>query len=201
MNEGSLEPINGLIYDCEIINCIPPSNGERDGQLWYCKGWTDYEGMGISCIGVYDLLKDQYRIFLEDNFRDFQHLVNGREHIIGFNSFFFDDKLCFANDIVVTTTYDLLAEVRIASGQPPVYTPGQTRGGYHLEALAQANLGYGKSGSGEQAPVLWQNGRYGAAIDYCLSDIQITKKLFDLRRSIKDPTNGKTLKLRDIYEQ
>lgn len=194
------EPINAVIYDCEIIRAIPDSE-ERLGEIEYCSGWRDFANMGISCIGAYDFLQDKYHIFLEDNFAEFWALADSREHIIGFNSLYFDDLLCAANDLPIKTTYDLLAEVRTASGQPPYYVRGETRGGYNLEALSQAKLGYGKSGSGAQAPILWQSGQKGAVINYCLLDIQITKKLFDLRHDLKDPTDGKVLKLRNLYER
>lgn len=191
-------PIDAIIYDCEIARCIPPKwDEEPDPELKYCNGWDDFSGMGISVIAAYDYWADRYRVFLPDNLDDFQALVSNRKAIIGFNSISFDDQLCYAHGLQVTTTYDLLAEVRIASGQPPHYVKGQTRGGYSLEQLAQANLGYGKSGTGSLAPELWQRGQRGSVIDYCLGDVAITKKLFEMRSRLTDPTTGETLTLRD----
>jgi hypothetical protein len=184
---------NAIVYDCEIIRCIPPA---ANPDLEYCAGWHDHAGMGISVIGVYDYLSDQYRVFLEDNFADFVKLAADREHIIGFNSLAFDDKLCAAHELPVTTTYDLLCEVRIASDQPPHYRPG-TRPGYSLERLAQANLKVGKSGSGAFAPELWQRGQIGRVIDYCLGDVALTKQLFDRRRQLIDPTGRGLMTLRE----
>jgi hypothetical protein len=182
-----------IVYDCEIIRCIPPV---LKSDLQYCGGWHDHTNMGISVIGVYDYLADQYRVFLEDNFADFARLVRGREHVIGFNSLAFDDRLCAAHGLEVTTTYDLLCEVRVASGQSPHYRPG-TRPGYSLERLAQANLGTGKSGSGALAPELWQRGQIGKTIDYCLGDVALTKRLFDRRAELIDPTGRGMLTLRE----
>lgn len=191
------EKINALIYDCEIIKAIPDHYGDDDESIDYCDGWTDFENMGISVIGVYDIYRGMTRVFLQDNFNAFQALVKQRDLIIGFNSISFDDLLCEANNISVRTDYDLLGQVRIATGQPPFYTKGLTRGGYSLEALAQVNLGYGKSGNGALAPVLWQRGNFGKVIDYCLLDVQITYELFKRRLTLKDPTNGFMLKLSD----
>lgn len=42
-----------LIYDCEIIKCIPIRSEKRDPSLEYCAGWEDYDGMGISLIGAW----------------------------------------------------------------------------------------------------------------------------------------------------
>ena len=191
------QPFNGLIYDCEIIKCIPAPGLEEDSGLQFCNGWNDFENMGILVIACYDYVDNTYRVFLDDNMSEFSDLVHYRRHVVGFNSLAFDDKLCAFNNIKVTTTYDLLAEVRAASGQPRHYVKGETRSGYSLERLAQANLGYGKSGNGKLAPVLWQQGQDGAVIDYCLQDVVITKKLFEMRSHLTDPTNGDLLQLAD----
>jgi hypothetical protein len=183
-----------IIYDCEIIRCIPPA---VKPDLEYCRGWSDHANMGISVIAVYDYLSKNYRVFLEDNFGEFADLAGSRDEVIGFNSLAFDDKLCAAHGIEVKTTYDLLCEVRAASGQPREYVYGRTRRGYSLEALARANLGTGKSGSGALAPELWQRGQRGAVISYCLGDVALTKRLFDRRAELVDPTGRGMLTLKE----
>lgn len=187
-----MEPINGLIYDCEIVKCIP--SGNLEPGLQYCDGWTDFANMGISCICCWDLLEDMPRIFLGDNLQEFQALANLRHLIVGFNSISFDDSLCSANGLKIETNYDLLCEVRIASGQPPLYTPGKTRPGYSLNNLALANLSIAKSGSGELAPKLWQQGKFGEVIDYCMRDVVLVKKLLQLKQ-LRDPVDGSLLTL------
>lgn len=182
-----------VIYDCEIARCIP--NKEPSPDLEYCQGWKDFPGMGISVICAYSSWQERYHIYLEDNLAEFQALINQAEEIIGFNSIAFDDQLCSANGLNVKTTYDLLCHVRVAAGMPPDYVKGKTRGGYSLEQLARVNLGYGKSGKGELAPELWQRGKRGQVIDYCMGDVSILKKLYQQRSRLLDPTNGKILTL------
>lgn len=194
-----------IVYDCEIIKCIPSSKEKTDPDLMYCNGWDDHENMGISVIGAYDYMTGQLKAFVDADmqvgmpqvsyFEHFQLLVNKRETVIGFNSVAFDDKLCEAHGIKIKTTYDLLREVRIASGQPPHYVPGETRGGYSLNALAKVNLASQKTGSGELAPKLWQQGKYYEVIRYCLNDVWLTKCLFDKRGFLVDPTDGSHLAL------
>ena len=41
-----------LIYDAEIINCVP-TNGEQNPNYTYCRGWSDFPNMGISVIGTW----------------------------------------------------------------------------------------------------------------------------------------------------
>ena len=188
-----------LAYDCEIENCIPNRGEPIEEGLNYCQGWGDHAGMGISVITVYTAPDDRYRVYCKDNLEEFAKLVAWAEEqrleIVGFNSIGFDDKLCAANGINIRTTYDLLCEVRIASGQPPYYVKGKTRAGYNLDAIAKATFGRGKTGSGALAPVMWQRGQIGAVINYGLYDIQLTKRLFDNRHQLIDPTTGELLVL------
>lgn len=188
--------MNILIYDCEIIKCIPDKNDLRKSGLEYCKGWDDYANMGISLIGAWLSWDNSIKIYPQSAFKAFQDAVNHAELIVGFNSISFDDKLCRANGIEISTDYDLLSEVWAAAGMPRTYTYGVTRAGYKLENLAWANLGRGKTGSGELAPELWQRGKEWEVARYLTDDILITKGIFQKRQLI-DPTDKSILQLRE----
>ena len=197
--------MKGLVYDCEIIRCIP----ERDmnPQYKYCAGWEDHKSMGISVIGTCDIVTGELKAFVNSQwshlgyspFIEFQKLIYKFQSeggsIIGFNNFSFDDSLCRANGIVIRSDYDLLRLVRLAAygnvsweSQPPGYN-------YSLSAIASAN-GYAKTGSGSSAAKLWQDGKYQEVIDYCLNDCFITYKLFEkfANGELIDPNDGKILK-------
>lgn len=198
--------MNALIYDVQIACCVPNSvaragtpDDEHLPDLEYCEGWHDFQGMGISCIAAYDYATDLYHLFLDDNFEAFQALVRSRKHIVGFNSSAFDDPLCAAQGLFVTTNYDLLNEVRAASAQPAHYVYGETRPDGALFALAIENLGFEKASIGRSAPELWQRGMRGAVLNYALRDVQITKALFDRRAALRDPTNSELLTLREPH--
>lgn len=188
---------NWLFYDCEIINCIPDRNAPNDPELTYCSSWDDYRNMGISCIATYFSGIDSYRIFKSNQFAEFQGLVDSADHVIGFNSKSFDDKLCAVNGLRIKTTYDLLSETWIAAGLPPRFTRGLTVAGYNLQQLAQENLGMGKSASGELAPVLWQQGKKHAVYTYCLFDVYLSVEILKLgwQGELIDPLTGESLKL------
>ncbi len=169
-----------IIYDCEIIRAIPPKDGNRLEDIEYCEGWDDHAGMGISVIGVYDYASDRYRVFCKDNFDEFQALVDSADLIVGYNSLKFDNQLCAANSLKVPNekSYDLLVEIWEAHGLASVFQyPSHV--GYSLDAVAQANFGDSKTGNGAMAPVLWQQGKIGQVIDYCLQDVRLTKRLMD----------------------
>ena len=191
-------PQSTLIYDCEIINAIPPRPGvERLHGVNYCAGWGDVANMGIACICAYDYETDLYRVFGEGNLDNFQTLVWNRENVVGFNSLAFDDELCNAEGLEVKTTYDLLVEVWRATGQPLKYTRGVTQPGTSLDELAYRNLGLRKSNSGDLAPVLWQRGHHAAVIDYCLRDVALTRGLLELGE-MRDPITDRCFQLNAI---
>lgn len=192
-----------IIYDIEIKNAIPPARGSRDTNVVYCEGWDDYPGMGIACIGVYDYRADRYRVFLEDNLDEFRSLVEKSSIIIGFNNIKFDDQLCAANNIIIQKekSYDLLVEMWRAAGIETYFKSWLTHGGYGLDSTCDLNFGLKKSGDGALAPVLWQRGKHGTVIDYCLNDIAMTKRLAEhvhFGRTIRSPKDGKDLDLRKL---
>jgi len=180
-----------LIYDCEIKKAIQGRKEPRAEGIEYCKGWDDHAGMGISCITAYDYRERRFRVFLEDNFDEFQTLVKERL-VIGFNSINFDDKLCAANGLEVTTEYDVLVELWAAAGLGPKFNY-RTHGGFGLDACGSVNFHRNKTGSGANAPVWWQRKLFGRTIDYCLEDSNLTKMLVDKiieADGLADPRNG-----------
>lgn len=184
-----------LFFDCEIAKCIPDKYCPNNPRYEYCQGWTDFKGMGVAIVCAYASWSG-YHSFVKEDLPEFQKLVNEADKIVGFNSISFDDNLLTANGIEIATTYDLLCETRVASGQPPHYTPGETRGGYALEQLARANLGRGKTGKGELAPRRWQEGRYKEVVEYCFNDLGLLRELYERKSALTDPTNGSVLFLR-----
>ena len=192
-----------LFFDCEIIKAIPNPGEDNIPAIEYCKGWQDYENMGVSVVGYW--FDDEFGFknldippfFRDQRKEELMDMFNYADRVIGFNSIGFDDKLLKANGIKIETTYDLLCEVRIASGQPPQFVKGKTRAGYSLNALAKANLDYCKTGDGANAAILWQQGRKQEVIDYCINDVRILKDLYDKRKELIDPTNGQILVCRD----
>ncbi len=214
-----------LIYDCEIINLIPHRYKPNNPNYSYCNGWKDFNNMGVSVIGSwrnFDLINiggknfivpipwGKYQAFVNPNSRipafvgknrvedfvTFYKLFILSDRLVGFNSVAFDDFLCKANGMTaIKTDFDLLREVRIASNQPPDFVRGVTKGGYNLENLAQKNLGRGKTGRGELAPVLWLDGRKQEVINYCINDVKLLKQLYFrfINGLLRDPHSGKLL--------
>lgn len=191
-----------LVYDVEIEAAVPPKHEvDRQEGVRYCGGWHDHANMGVSVIGACEVSdgRSEYRVFLRDNFGEFAAAVMDADLLVGFNQIGFDNRVIHANNDLfglpegwADSSYDLLLETWRAAGLGPDYDPA-THAGFGLDALAKANLGRGKSGTGEGAPVLWQRGEKGKVIDYCLRDVALTAELF--RRVIygarlTDPRQG-----------
>lgn len=176
-----------LIYDCEIKKLIPKKGEPREEGYEYCNGWGDHAGMGISVISVYDYKDGFPRVFMEDNFHELFEMMEKADIIAGFNSKHFDNKLVAAHGYVVPDekTFDLYLEIKEAAGAHK-YAKG-----YNLDNCCAVNLGYQKSGDGELAPKLWQQGKTGTVVNYALRDIILSQKLLSLcmKQPILDPGN------------
>jgi hypothetical protein len=193
--------MKAIIYDCEIIKAIQNKNGSKIEGIAYCDGWRDFAGMGVSVIGVYDYVEDRYRVFCQDNADKFALLMGERDLWVGFNNIPFDNPLIrSAWDWVIDDKYcyDLLREIWAANNLGPEFS-FKTHGGYGLDAVCEKNFGTKKSGNGAFAPVLWQQGKRGEVIDYCLNDVRLTKQLFDAvlaGKPLMNPKGGPDLLLR-----
>lgn len=182
-----------IVYDTEIVRCIPDRNKPRDPTLEYCEGWKDFVGMGISVLCAIDLRDRIPRVFMKDNFDQFSEWARGRI-VAGFNNHDFDDPLARAHGIEIEHSFDLLRAVRLACGEPGVYTRGVTKAGRSVNAMARVNLGgMQKSEDGAQAPVLWQRGQVGRVVDYCLRDVSIEARLIWKLPTLIDPLTGDEL--------
>jgi hypothetical protein len=95
-----------IVYDIEILKCIPDRNRAKDPSLEYCAGWEDHANMGIAVLAAFDTREQMPRIFLSDNLKNFASLISGRT-VAGFNNHGFDDKLLAVNGITVGQTWDL----------------------------------------------------------------------------------------------
>jgi hypothetical protein len=200
-----------VVFDIEIAKAIP-SKSEMKNPFFmepgidYCEGWEDFENMGIACICTYDFRKGMFNVYLEDNLETFYSEVFGGptpRTLISFNGINFDSQLLehhipdqFRFNLTSAPHLDLLQLIWRAKGLGPKFQyPSHT--GYSLDAMAKANLGRGKSSSGAQVPSDWQRGKRGGVIDYCLRDVALTGRLFQLAldRQLKDPRDGGYLTL------
>lgn len=200
-----------VVYDSEIIKCIPPKEGSPDPTLDYCLGWDDHSGMGISvvAVGIVSTFYTTYRAFVLDpkvnpdvpSTIDELSRCLSSGFLVGFNSKKHDDNLLAAEMITDQglrfASFDLLRAIRLAAFGNAEWTAVPSGYSYSLDKLAKANHLGGKTGSGEFAPKLWQRKQYQQVIDYCVNDVALTVKILDLgvRGQLIDPNTGNLLRI------
>jgi len=194
---------NILIYDCETIKVISAKTPKM--SLQYCNSWYEYDKMGISVIAFWYKNKTYHEANLENkipwnNCRLFIQILFENPKIVGFNSKKFDDLLLGANGIDIKTSIDLLDEIRLAAYGSKNWDRQPKGFSYSLKNIALAN-NLEKTGSGEIAPVLWQQGKYNEVIEYCKNDVEITKEIFIKLKSgcLVDPNSKKMLQSKFNY--
>lgn len=187
-----LRPVDAVVVDAEVRRCIPSPKEPRQPGLEYCRGWTDYVGMGVSVACAFDTRTRSPRVFCLDNLGELADLVAGRV-VVTFNGDRFDRRLLAAHGVEIpdALSYDLRLAVLRAAGVANNAT------GYQLGDLARVNLGEAKRMSGALAPVAWQQRRYGEVVDYCLDDVMKTARLVQLA-TLMDPNTGALLELAPV---
>ena len=127
--------------------------------------------LGVSVLGTYLYRTDEYRTFEENELKDFEELLSSKPLLVGFNSRKFDCAVIqpyVRVDLGKLPQLDILEEI-VKSGGHRV----------KLDSIAQATLGFGKSGSGLDALRYWHEGDMASLKKYCLDDVRITREIYE----------------------
>ena len=187
-----------LVYDAEIRNPIATAKDVKRPGYTYADGWADFKGMGVSVVGTYSYKKertnDSYRIFNEHELDELQEAFETHELLVGFNNIRFDNKLLEAAGCRIDRrkVYDIFCEIKAAA------KAGTFAKGYALDNVARANDIDGKTGSGADAPFLWQDQKYHEVMTYCKQDIRITVSVLNkiIAGELVDPVKEVILPVR-----
>jgi hypothetical protein len=165
---------NIVVYDLEIKNVIDGENVK----------WSTPEKMGISVGVAFHYLTGEYKVFMDDNLPALAKLLNQAEVVSGFNIIGFDNTLLNATlapeceKYHGKNTYDILLESRIATGWTP-----QKRfpSGMRLDDHLRGTFGpdFLKTADGAEAPIMYQDGRIGELVSYCIADVKRECLLFE----------------------
>ncbi len=130
------------------------------------------ELLGVSCVGVYGYQEDRYEAYLEaDLAAKLAPRLQAAELLIGFNIRRFDLPVLapyLPYPVTTLPVLDIMEDIVKHLGHR-----------LSLDALAQATLGRGKSGSGLDALKWFKEGRFDLITTYCLDDVKLTKELYD----------------------
>jgi hypothetical protein len=166
---------NIVVLDCETK--VAPT---KDGPV----GWKDYDKMGCSVSVTFDYQVMRYRVYMDDNRPLLMARLASADLVTGFNIEAFDlpllddlskDEGTYSLNLEPQHIYDMLKVSRRGAG-----VDNFTKGFKLADHLA-ATLGpdWAKSGDGAAAPALWQQGKLGELISYCMDDVAVERALFE----------------------
>lgn len=152
--------LNKIVFDLETQKEFSEVGGRKKYHL-----------LRVSVVGAYSYAEDKYYVFEEPEVHKFGELLQGADQIIGYNIRNFDyavlaPYLNFSPSQI--PTLDILQVVEESLGHR-----------IRLEAIAQATLGEGKSGTGISAINLWKRGEIDVLKKYCLQDVRLTKEIYE----------------------
>lgn len=132
---------------------------------------SDYSEIELTIVGVHDSHTDSYEAYLKEDLPKLWKLLETTDILVGFNSDHFDIPVLnkyYPGDLTKIRSIDLLKEVSDALGRR-----------IRLDAIAEGTLNKKKSGSGRDAMVWWREGNIKKLREYCLKDVEITRKVFE----------------------
>lgn len=131
----------------------------------------DVKKLKVSVVGVYDYATAQYKIYREEKLPHLFPVLEHASQIIGFNIRKFDLPVLapyYLGNVEQFHMLDILEEIEKKLGHRLA-----------LDDVVRATLGVKKSGHGLLAIEYFRDGLWKELEDYCLSDVKITKELFE----------------------
>lgn len=133
--------------------------------------YSDPKKLGISVVAIYDYKTNKSFTFMEKDINHLFKFLEKASFIIGFNILDFDLPVLqgyYPGNIFQFKTLDILEEVKKVVGRRLA-----------LNDLIMATLNKKKTGHGLQAIEYYHQGKIEKLKEYCLSDVLLTKELFD----------------------
>jgi DEAD/DEAH box helicase domain-containing protein len=133
-------------------------------------GWHRADRMGVSCGVIYDAQKDAFKEYRENQISRLIADLKEFELVVGFNIKRFDYLVLKGYsdfDFTSLNTLDILEDIHHQLGFR-----------LSLAHVAQETLGTTKTGDGLQALRWWKEGRIREIIDYCKTDVKLTRDLY-----------------------
>ena len=135
------------------------------------RDYDDPKNLGITIVGLYDYRDGQTKAFREEQLQKLFPLLENSSYIIGFNVRSFDLPVLqgyYPGKLHNFPVFDLLEDIRGKIGRR-----------LSLNDLILATLGKKKTGHGLQAIEFYKEGKWEDLKKYCLSDVMLTKELFE----------------------
>ncbi|MDO8514204.1 MAG: ribonuclease H-like domain-containing protein [bacterium] len=168
-----------VVFDIETANWMSDT------------GSGDPADLTIALVCIHDSETDTYSSYLENELHSLWNVLERTDLLVGYNSNHFDVPLLnkyYPGDLTRIKSLDIMHEVHAILGRR-----------LKLDAIAEGTLGEKKSASGAQSLQWWRAGEIEKVREYCLKDVEITKKIFDYalaNSSVKYKELGKTHEVR-----
>lgn len=127
--------------------------------------------LGVSVVGVYDYADGSFKTFFEKDLPQLFQLFEKASMLIGFNSNKFDLEVLkpyYVGNLAKFPALDLMDEVQKSLGRRIA-----------LDDLVKGTLDKRKEGHGFLAVEYFKEGKLKKLAKYCLSDVRLTKELYE----------------------
>ncbi len=134
-------------------------------------GSSDPADLKIAIVCTHDSETGLYQSFLENELPALWKILEQTDILVGYNSDHFDIPLLnkyYPGDLTRIKSLDLMKEIHTSIGRR-----------LKLDSIAEGTLGMKKSASGSQSLQWWCAGEVDKVRQYCLKDVEITRKIYD----------------------
>ncbi len=149
---------------------------------------NDPADLTLAIVCIHDSETNSYSSYLENELPNLWSILERSDVLVGYNSDHFDIPLLnkyYPGDLTKIKSVDIMKELQTITGRR-----------YKLDAVAEGTLNKKKTGGkGGQSVIWWREGKVKEVRDYCLKDVELTRKLFDYaleHKSLKFKELGKT---------
>jgi len=174
-----------IVVDVEIEKTIEETPGGWDA--------TDRLGVAVACVWEYKTAR--MRVYGPKDVEALRERLLKADRISGYNIFNFDfpviwgyskdqwkkfrEETACVRSVLLSKTDDLLRRIWQSLKLDPDNFNPKTHGGWKLDDVALATLGYSKIGYGGDAPKWYQEGLIQKVVNYCADDVALERDLTD----------------------
>jgi len=138
-------------------------------------GSNDPAALNLSVISIYDYERNVYESFFQEELGKLWPIIETADLLIGYNSNHFDIPLLnkyYPGDLTKIKSLDILEKIRATYGRR-----------MKLDQIAEGTLGENKITNGLEATRWWKQGLKEKVVEYCVKDVEITKKVYEYARA------------------
>lgn len=149
-----------IVFDLETKKEFAEIGGREHPEL-----------LGVSMLCAYSYNEDKFSAFEEHELKEFEKLIQNAGLIVGFNIRSFDLPVLqpyLKTNLKKINALDMMDGVVNSAGFR-----------VSLDNLIRTTIGLAKSANGLQALEWFRQGKIQEVKDYCLKDVEVTKKLYE----------------------